>query len=108
MLPDRYISDISRPVVVPYQLCLSNALYQQDNARPLVAYQILTLLDTQSIRLRSRSARSSDLSLVENVLTWIAERLAHHPSPPNTVDGVWQGVNAAWNQQLVSNRIKTI
>ncbi|PRD35191.1 UNVERIFIED_CONTAM: hypothetical protein NCL1_12296 [Trichonephila clavipes] len=56
-----YISDILCPVIGPYRRGLSNALYQQDNARPYVArlncnlhlhvYQIRHPLKTSGLRL---------------------------------------------------------
>lgn len=99
---DRYISDILRPVVVPYLRGLPNAIFQQDNARPHVARRVLTFLDTQGIRLLPWPARSPDLSPIENIWSWVAERLARHPSPANTVDEVWHRLEAAWNELPVS------
>lgn len=44
---DQYISDILRPVAVPYIRGLSNVIFEQDNARPHVACRVLKFLDTQ-------------------------------------------------------------
>ena len=48
---NRYISDILQSVLVPYLRSLTNAIFQQDNARPWVARRALTFLDIQGIRL---------------------------------------------------------
>ncbi|XP_055944568.1 uncharacterized protein LOC129975532 [Argiope bruennichi] len=83
----RYIFDILCPVVLPYLRGLPNTLFQQDNARPDVALRVWTFLD---------------LSPIENIWSWVAERLAHHPSPTTTVDEVWNRHEAAWNELPVS------
>ena len=82
------ISDILCHVVVLYLRGLSNVTFQQDNARPHVARHVLIFLNTQGIRLLPWPAQSPDLLQIENIWSWVAERLAHHRSPINTVDNV--------------------
>lgn len=95
---NRYISDVLRPVALPYLRGLPNALFQQDNARPHVARTVLNFLDTEQVRLLPWPARSPDLSPIENVWSMVAERLARHHSPSTTVDELWHSVEAAWTE----------
>lgn len=69
-------------------------MFQQDNARPHVPRNVLTLLDTEHVRLWP--ARSADLSPIENVCSMAAKRLAHHHSPITAVDEQWHSDDAAW------------
>ncbi|GFV37009.1 hypothetical protein TNCV_1470121 [Trichonephila clavipes] len=48
---DRYISDILHPVVMPPFQGLSNASFQQNNARPHSAHSVLACLSIQGILL---------------------------------------------------------
>ena len=59
------ISDMLRPVVVPYLRGLPNTLFQLGNARLHVARHVLTFLDPQVIRLLPDPAQPSDLSPIE-------------------------------------------
>ncbi|GFW37152.1 hypothetical protein TNCV_5020501 [Trichonephila clavipes] len=69
-------------VVVLYRRGLTNALYQQDNARPHVACRVLIFLYTQGIRL----------------LPWYTLPF----SPDNMVDEMWHRHEAAWNELPIS------
>lgn len=57
-----YISEMLRPVALPYFRGLDNCMFQQDNVE--VAHTVLTFLDTEHVRLLSwpRPACSPDLS----------------------------------------------
>ena len=101
-MQNRYISDILHPVVVSYLRILPQAIFHQNNARSDFARRVLNFLDTQGIRLLPSSAQSPDLSATENIWSWVAERLAHHSSPPVTVDEVWHRLEATKNELLVS------
>ncbi|GFV86497.1 hypothetical protein TNCV_2156901 [Trichonephila clavipes] len=60
-------------------------------------------LDNQwGIRLLPWPARSSDLSHIENIRLGVAQRLARHPSPANTVNEVWHRFEATWNELPIS------
>ncbi|GFV61822.1 transposable element Tcb1 transposase [Trichonephila clavipes] len=67
----------------------------QDNARPHVNGIVRTFLDTENVRLPALPARSLDLSLIENVWSKFAERLARHHTAVTMVDGLWHRVEAA-------------
>lgn len=58
---DQYVSDILGPKVKSCLRGKLNAIFQQDNAKPYVACRILTILDTQGIRLLPWLERSPDL-----------------------------------------------
>ena len=47
-------------------------------------------------------ALSPDMSPIENILSWVTERLDRHPSPGTMVDKVWHRLEAAWNELPVS------
>ncbi|GFW65936.1 hypothetical protein TNCV_587621 [Trichonephila clavipes] len=63
--------------------------------------RVLVFLDTQGIQLLLWPAWSADLSFIENIWFWVAERLICHPSA-NTVDKVCHRLEAAWNEFSVS------
>ena len=48
------------------------------------------------------SKQSPNLSEIENIWPWIAQRLTCHPSPAKTVDEVWHRIEEAWNELPVS------
>ena len=101
MNADWYISDILCPIIVPKLRSLPN-IFQQDNATPHVAYCVLIFLDTQGIQLLLWPIRSLDLSPTENISSWAAERLAHHPSQIYAADEVRHRIEAAWNVLPIS------
>lgn len=92
----RYISDVLRPVALPFIRSLRNPTFQQDNARPHVAGPVRAFLDTENVRLLPWPARSPDLSPIENVWSMVAEQLARHNTPVTTLDELWYRVEAAW------------
>ena len=51
LIAEWYISDILRPVVVPYLRGLPNVIFKQVRSRPHVASHVLTFLGKQDIRL---------------------------------------------------------
>ena len=85
-------------MVMSYIRSRLNATFQQDNARPYVARIYMSFLCTQGILLLCRLVRSPDLSPIENIWPWIAERLARHSSPANMVDEVWHRLEIAWTE----------
>ncbi|GFX42140.1 hypothetical protein TNCV_2135551 [Trichonephila clavipes] len=78
----------------------------------------MNFLDTQCIRLSHWFVGSPNLSPIENILSWVAERLAYHSSPANTIDEVWHKLEVAWNELPFSviqvqfdsmpNRVRTV
>ena len=74
---------------------MQNVIFQQDNARAHVARCVLVLLDTHCNRLLPWPAWSPDVSPIENIWLWNAERLGNHPSSANTVDEEWHKLIAA-------------
>ncbi|GFV87869.1 transposable element Tcb1 transposase [Trichonephila clavipes] len=93
----RYISESLEPVVLPYFQGLATAIFQLDNARPNVAGIIQRFFVNHHIELLSWSARSPDLSLIENLWSMVAQRLTQITSPAITSDQLWQRVEAAWS-----------
>ncbi|GFV96473.1 transposable element Tcb1 transposase [Trichonephila clavipes] len=92
----RYISEVLKPVVLPYLQGLATPLFQQDNARPHVACIVQRFFNHQ-IELLSWPARSPDLSPVENMWSMVAQRLTHITPPAATPDQLCQRVEAAWS-----------
>ncbi|GFY28983.1 transposable element Tcb1 transposase [Trichonephila clavipes] len=91
----RYISEVLEPVVLPYLQGLTTAIFQQDNARPHVTRIVQSLFVNHQIELLPWSARSPDLSPIENTLSMVAQRLTQITPPAVTPDQLRQRVEAA-------------
>ncbi|GFT25183.1 transposable element Tc3 transposase [Trichonephila clavipes] len=68
----RYISEVLEPVVLPYLQGLATAIFQQENARPHVARIVQRLFVNHQIELLPWTARSPDLSPIENTWSMVA------------------------------------
>ena len=85
----RYISEILRPVVVPYFTGLLNAIFQQDNARPHLTHCVLNFLHTQVFDCCPNLLSLRICHSLKSILSWVTVRLVRHPSPTNTIHEVW-------------------
>ncbi|GFV02605.1 transposable element Tcb1 transposase [Trichonephila clavipes] len=72
----RYISEVLKPVVLPYFQGLTTAIFQQDNARPHLARIFQTFFVNHQIEFLPCPARSLDLSPLENMWSTVAQRLS--------------------------------
>ncbi|PRD23610.1 UNVERIFIED_CONTAM: Transposable element Tcb1 transposase [Trichonephila clavipes] len=102
----RYISEVLEPVVLPYLQGLATAIFQQDNARPHVARIVLRFFVNHQIELLPSSARSPDLSPIENMWSMVAQRLTQITPPAATPDQFWQSVEAAFGLLYPKNTSK--
>ncbi|GFV88323.1 transposable element Tcb1 transposase [Trichonephila clavipes] len=93
----RYISEVLEPVVLPYLQGLATAIFQQDNARPHMAYIVQRFFVNHQIELLPWPARSPDLSPIENMWSMVAQRLIQITPPAVTPDQLWHRVEAAWS-----------
>ncbi|GFU63835.1 transposable element Tcb1 transposase [Trichonephila clavipes] len=93
----RYISEVLGPVVLPYLQGLAIAIFQQDTARTHVARIVQRFFVNHQIELLSWSARSPDLSPIENTWSMVAQQLTQITPPAATPDQLWQRVEAAWS-----------
>ncbi|GFV54828.1 transposable element Tcb1 transposase [Trichonephila clavipes] len=94
----RYISKVLEPVVLPYLQGLATAIFEQDNARPHVTRIVQRFFVNHQIELLPWSARSPDLSPIENMWSMVAQRLTQiTPPPAATADQLWQRVESAWS-----------
>ncbi|GFT85809.1 transposable element Tcb1 transposase [Trichonephila clavipes] len=84
------------PVALPYLQVLATAIFQQDNARPLVACIVLRFFFTHQIELFPWPVRSSYLSPIENMWSMVAQRLTQITAPAATPDQFFQRLEAAW------------
>ncbi|UYV81271.1 hypothetical protein LAZ67_20000612 [Cordylochernes scorpioides] len=84
----RYISEMLEPVVLLYLQGSPTAVFQQDNARPLVARIVQNALFfvNRHIELLPWPARSPDISPIENMWSIVAQRLIQITSPDATSD----------------------
>ncbi|GFS76747.1 transposable element Tcb1 transposase [Trichonephila clavipes] len=92
-----YISEVLEPVVLSYLQGLATAIFQQDNVRPHVARIVQRFFVNHQIELLSLSARSPDLSPIENMWSMVAQRLTQITPPAATPDQLRQRVEAAWS-----------
>ncbi|GFY07034.1 uncharacterized protein TNCV_4203051 [Trichonephila clavipes] len=69
---------------------------KQGNAQTPVAGIVWIFLDTENTHLFPWPARSPNLSLMKNVWSKVAVRLALHHTPVTTIDELWHCVEAAW------------
>ncbi|GFV16096.1 transposable element Tcb1 transposase [Trichonephila clavipes] len=74
---------------------MPNSTFQQNNVRPHVAGMVRTFFDTENVWLMLWSARTPDLSPIENVWSMFAERLTHHHTPVTAADELWHLLAAA-------------
>ncbi|GFX49546.1 transposable element Tcb1 transposase [Trichonephila clavipes] len=93
----RYISEVLEPVVLPYFQGLATAIFQQDNAQPHVTRIVQMFFVNYQIEFLPWSARSLDLSPIENMWSMVAQRLTQITPPASTPDTLWQRVEAAWS-----------
>ncbi|GFT16572.1 transposable element Tcb1 transposase [Trichonephila clavipes] len=92
-----YISEVLEPVVLPYLQGLATAIFQQDNARPHVARIVQWFFVNHQIELLPWPARSSDLLLIKNMWSMVAQQLTQITPPAAIPDQLWQRVEAAWS-----------
>ena len=69
--------------------CLSTAIFHQDNARPNMARVVQGFFVNHQIELLLWSARSPDLSPIENMWSMVAQWLTQITSPAATPDQLW-------------------
>ncbi|GFX63236.1 transposable element Tcb1 transposase [Trichonephila clavipes] len=93
----RYISEVLKPVILPYLQGLATAIFQQDNARPHGARIVHRFFVNHQIELLPWPARSPDLSPIENIWSMVAQRLTQIAPPAASPDQLWQRVEAAWS-----------
>ncbi|GFV39185.1 transposable element Tcb1 transposase [Trichonephila clavipes] len=84
-------------VVLPYLQGLATAIFQQDNARPHVARIVQKFFVYHQIELLLWSARSRDLSPIENMCSMFAQRLTQIAPPAATPAQLWQCLKTAWS-----------
>ncbi|GFX83409.1 transposable element Tcb1 transposase [Trichonephila clavipes] len=91
-----YIPKVLETVVLPYLQGMATAIFQQDKSRPHVARIIQIFFVNHQIELHLWSARSPDISPIENMGSMVAQRLTQIAPPAATPDQLWQRVEAAW------------
>ncbi|GFU46201.1 transposable element Tc1 transposase [Trichonephila clavipes] len=72
----RYINEVLQPQAISFLQGLPGALFQQGNARPLVAKTVKSYLDSQQVQLHPWPAHSPDMSQIEHVWDIVGRRLA--------------------------------
>ncbi|GFX01893.1 transposable element Tcb1 transposase [Trichonephila clavipes] len=93
----RYISEASEPVVLPYLQGMTTAIFQQDNALPHVVCIVKRFFVSHQIELLPWPARSLDISPIENIWLIVVPRLTQITPPSATTDHIWQRVEADWS-----------
>ncbi|GFV61399.1 transposable element Tcb1 transposase [Trichonephila clavipes] len=82
-----YISEVSKPVVLPYLQGLATAIFQQDNARPRVSRIVQRFFVNHQIEVLPWPARSPDISPIESMWSMVAQRLTSHTRSTLTTCG---------------------
>lgn len=93
---DRYIREVVQPEVIPFLQNLPGAVFQQDNARPHVARNVLAFFQAHQTPLFPWPARSPDMYPIEHVWDRVAHRLARQTPAAATVDELYTRVDRAW------------
>ncbi|GFW40678.1 transposable element Tcb1 transposase [Trichonephila clavipes] len=91
----RYVSEVLKPVVLPYLQDLATDIFQQENARPHVTRIVQRFFVNHQIELLPWPARCPDLSPMGNMWSVIAQRLTQITPPVAAPDQLWQRVEAA-------------
>ncbi|UYV77407.1 hypothetical protein LAZ67_15000907, partial [Cordylochernes scorpioides] len=104
MTAQRYVDDVLRPVTLPYLQGVSNALYQQENARPHTAR--ISQQALQDVQMLPWPPYSPDLSPIEHVWDIIGRRL-HALPQPRSEDELWQMVEREW-RAIPQDAIRTL
>ncbi|GFU31038.1 transposable element Tc1 transposase [Trichonephila clavipes] len=100
----RYVQNVLRPVAIPYLQGLSNAVFQQDNARPHTAR--ISQHALRGVQMLPWAAYSPDLSPIAHVWDVIGCRLQTLPLP-RTNDPLWQMVEREW-RTIHQDTIRTL
>ncbi|GFT71000.1 transposable element Tcb1 transposase [Trichonephila clavipes] len=104
----RYISEVLEPVVLPYLQSLATAIFLQDNAQPHMAFIFQSFFVNHRIELLPWSARSLNLSPIENMWSMVAQRLTQITLPAAPPDQLWQRVEAAWSAVPQEHHIQSL
>ena len=84
-------------MVVPYLSDLSNAIFQKDKAR-LQLRIVFQSTNSREFPELPWTAGSLYLSPIDNVWSWVAQRLTSHSSSATAVNDVWHRLEAALNE----------
>lgn len=101
----RYVQDILRPHVMPLMAELSEAIFQQDNARPhsaRVSQECLRQVETLPW-----PARSPDLSIIEHVWDYLGCQVGH-PTRLADLEAQLQRLWAKMPQNIIRNLYDSI
>lgn len=91
----RYLNDIVQPHVIPYTNGNGNHLFQQDNARPHVAYVVRDELQQRNVAVLPWPAISPDLAPIEHV--WAERRLRQRQNTPTNLHQLARALIEKWN-----------
>ena len=99
----RYRDEKVQPYVIPFiQAQANNVTFQQDNARPHVAWVVRDSLIQQNVDLLPWPAVSPDLSPIEHVWDEMERRLHHLSNQPVTLAGNGSGIDPHLEQYPTS------
>ncbi|GFV97281.1 transposable element Tcb1 transposase [Trichonephila clavipes] len=98
MTAQRYVHDILQPHVLPLMQRLPGAIFQQDNARPL-----MTRVSQDCLRpVTTLPSRSPDLSPIEHIWDHLRRR-AEHPASLNELEARLQQIWNEMSQYIIQN-----
>jgi hypothetical protein len=92
----RYINEVLDAELRHFLNRIPGAIFQQDNARPHVAREVVAYFNHYNIPLLPWPARSPDLSPIEHVWDIIGRQVRRNQQNIATEDEMWVAVERAW------------
>ncbi len=91
------LEDELQQTIEYYDLNDENCVFQQDNASVHKSKATMKWLEENDFELMDWPAMSPDLSPIENLWAILKKRLNTYPTPPNSIQVLWERIEEQWN-----------